>query len=149
MEHRLCKHCKIEKPIDEFKKDRRYTVTRCKSCSNLYESIRRNIKWRSPNELPSHLEYKRNHKLQNSEHNKTRNIRIKDTSDWTITKQSLESILIRQDYSCNLCGCNISSIKEKDHIIPLSKWWKHTITNIQFVCPKCNLKKASKTNPMS
>jgi 5-methylcytosine-specific restriction endonuclease McrA len=31
-----------------------------------------------------------------------------------------------------------------DHIIPLSKWWPHSIWNIQILCPFCNMSKYNK-----
>lgn len=66
---------------------------------------------------------------------------IKNTCDGTVTKESLNSLIVNQWYKCNICSCDISKNPEKDHIIPLSKWWQHTISNIQYLCWLCNRKK--------
>lgn len=72
--------------------------------------------------------------------NRRRNL-INSTSDWTIDKSSLQYVLYMQEFRCNICWCDIRWNAEKDHIIPLSRWWKHTIWNIQYLCWLCNRKK--------
>ena len=44
---------------------------------------------------------------------------------------------------CELCGNNLSSIKEChfDHIYPFVKGGKSTLENCQLLCAACNLKK--------
>ena len=69
---------------------------------------------------------------------------IKLTDDGTITLKSLDALCIAQDYKCNICKTDISGRREKDHIIPVSKGGPHTISNIQWVCPRCNKTKANK-----
>lgn len=70
-------------------------------------------------------------------------------SDWSITIQSLDLLLSEQLWKCNHCWIllewlvsdNWCSWKHLDHIIPLSKWWTHVLSNVQWLCWKCNLKK--------
>jgi 5-methylcytosine-specific restriction endonuclease McrA len=44
---------------------------------------------------------------------------------------------------CNYCLKDIILREDRhlDHIFPLSKWWLHTINNLQWLCVKCNLSK--------
>jgi len=51
----------------------------------------------------------------------------------------------KQNYNCNHCGINLNNVKKHlDHIIPLSKWWKHKIDNVQYLCMHCNCSKWNK-----
>lgn len=68
---------------------------------------------------------------------------INSTSDWSINKNSLHYIICQQWFRCNMCKCDIRLKAEKDHIIPLIKWWKHTIWNIQYLCWFCNRMKGT------
>ena len=47
---------------------------------------------------------------------------------------------------CELCGNNLSSIKEChfDHVYPFVKGGKSTLENCQLLCAACNLKKNDK-----
>lgn len=58
--------------------------------------------------------------------------------------EELESLLCSQSYRCNNCGCDISEHKHLDHHIPLSKGGTHTIDNVVWLCPSCNLSKSNK-----
>ena len=71
---------------------------------------------------------------------------IRTTSDWTVTQTALDELLASQSCKCPLCWIDISERSERhlDHVIPLSKWWLHTISNLQWLCPKCNMKKSNK-----
>lgn len=71
-----------------------------------------------------------------------RNALKKSTTDNTITKEAIEKLLIKQENKCLSCG---KKLKEYhiDHIIPLSKKGKHTIKNIQLLCPRCNILKSN------
>lgn len=92
--------------------------------------------------------------LKNTEWNK-RKIYNK-IEDWTINYWSLKDIYENQYHKCKLCWIDLQNIrliyhnwknvswKHLDHIIPLSKWWKHTIYNVQYLCWKCNIHKHAK-----
>ena len=75
------------------------------------------------------------------------------TDDWTINYKNTQSLLKKQNNKCNMCWCELNlsywitrkiDWKHIDHIIPLSKWWRHSIDNIQWLCYKCNMSKSNK-----
>ena len=55
----------------------------------------------------------------------------------------LQELLVAQDYKCNKCGCDISEEKHLDHHVPLSKGGTHSIDNVVWLCPTCNLTKSA------
>jgi len=62
----------------------------------------------------------------------------------TFYKKEIELMIVNQKYKCINCK---TSIKEKyhiDHIIPISLGGSNYISNIQILCPPCNLKKNAK-----
>ncbi len=81
--------------------------------------------------------------------NKRRSLKRK-TYDGTVPLDSvypltaeLEQLLMYQNYKCNNCGCDITKEKHLDHHIPLSKGGQHSICNVVWLCPKCNLIKGA------
>ena len=70
----------------------------------------------------------------------------KSTEDGTININTTTNILNEQWWICNYCWLDIMdrNIRHLDHIYPLSKWWKHSINNVQRLCSTCNLIKWSK-----
>ncbi len=56
----------------------------------------------------------------------------------------LHALLTKQDNKCYLCNTDISSTKHLDHWIPLSKGGSHSIDNVIWLCPTCNLQKSAK-----
>ena len=69
---------------------------------------------------------------------------MKATDDKTITNRAIQLMMEEQMYMCNDCGKYIANDFHKDHIKPLSKGGDHSITNIQLLCPTCNLSKSDK-----
>lgn len=70
---------------------------------------------------------------------------LKEISDGTVNKKSLIDMYEFQNHKCDYCGCNLDSTKKHiDHIIPLSRGGLHTISNIHYVCSKCNHSKGDK-----
>jgi 5-methylcytosine-specific restriction endonuclease McrA len=70
-----------------------------------------------------------------------RRARIFNTDDGTITHSAIINIFISQDYMCAYCKKNVRNKYHIDHIKFLSNGGQHTITNIQILCPTCNLRK--------
>jgi len=70
----------------------------------------------------------------------------KTSSDWTITIEATRRILEDQWGVCNYCWLDITdrSTRHLDHIHPVSKWWCHSIYNVQWLCINCNLTKWNK-----
>jgi len=59
-----------------------------------------------------------------------------------LTKE-LQELLHIQEYKCNNCRCDITNNHHLDHHIPLSKGGTHSISNVVFLCPTCNLTKSA------
>lgn len=85
--------------------------------------------------------------------NVNRRIKEKSNSDWTIKPSSIKKLLIDQWYKCAKCWIYMKWIKknwrniyELDHIIPIAKWWPHSIYNVQWLCNTCNVFKSDKLN---
>ena len=55
-------------------------------------------------------------------------------------------LLASQEYRCAVCGTDIRSPQpyHLDHIIPLSRFGMHDDSNLQCLCPPCNLSKGAK-----
>lgn len=144
-----CNRCNIKKSVDEFYKDKRWLFwvrSICKECDSLWR-----IEWYQNNRdrlLEQHNNYAKTnkwlevHRLCNARRRKE----TKKTCDKTINFDNAQSILIEQNYKCNYCSKDITEHKTRhlDHIIPVSKWWLHTIKNVQWLCIKCNLSKHNK-----
>ena len=63
------------------------------------------------------------------------------TADGTITKQSLQELLIKQNNKCHHCKCKLDETKHLDHYMPLSRGGIHSIENVVWSCPGCNMRK--------
>ena len=62
---------------------------------------------------------------------------------YPLTKE-LQELLHTQDYKCNNCRSDITNAKHLDHHIPLSKGGTHSINNVVWLCPTCNMTKSDK-----
>lgn len=90
-------------------------------------------------------EYRKKNKEYYLAYKRWRETRILDSNDNTITQDNLMLLLDHQKNKCSICWCNLKyNKKHLDHIIPISKWWIHSIFNVQRLCAKCNLEKSSK-----
>lgn len=69
---------------------------------------------------------------------------LKKTDDGTITAEAITRMIAQQKGLCNICKKDISGKYEVDHIFPVVKGGRHTISNIQLLCRPCNIKKGSK-----
>lgn len=88
-------------------------------------------------------EYKKNNKevVKNHHHKRRAN---KAKAGGSFTKQEILNMMCVQQSKCNICNCDISKKYHIDHIRPISKGGNNFITNIQLLCPPCNLKKGDK-----
>jgi len=72
---------------------------------------------------------------------------IISTCDGTVTKESLQRLRVKQNNKCYDCNCRLDfKAKNKvhlDHRIPLSKGGIHSITNVVYLCKRCNLTKSN------
>ncbi len=60
------------------------------------------------------------------------------------TTNQIVNLLKRQNSKCANCLCSIKQGYHVDHISPLSRGGSNDITNIQLLCPSCNMRKGSK-----
>ena len=91
-------------------------------------------------------QYYQNHKDEFIFRARERKKRIRETKDGTITKESLDKMYEKQLHRCDYCGCDLYKYgKHLDHIFPLIRGGRHTLSNVHWVCPKCNLSKNDKT----
>jgi len=101
----------------------------------------------------NHKKYRQTEAYKISKANSTNKRRVLkiNSSDGTIPTdnlypltQELEYLLELQDYKCNNCDCDITQGKHLDHHIPLSKGGTHSINNVVWLCPTCNMRKSDK-----
>lgn len=152
MSHQIektCSKCTITKSISEYCKEKKWLYWVRSVCKKCWSNWNRN---RYINNRESILENKKNwdqsikwKELYRLYRSKKRAL-IRTTSDWTINYSSTIKILECQDYKCSYCWIDIYDRESRhlDHIHPLSKWWIHSIKNVQWLCCKCNLEKSDK-----
>ena len=154
----LCTKCNTEKKLKYFHKDKQkegWYSRVCKECrkkesathykQNSERILKRNKKWYRENTDKYNVRYKQ---YQHSEkYRLTRRVRTnrkKETADWSITFDSLHKLKLRQK-KCNICWIKLDWEKKRsvhlDHIIPLSREWKHILSNVQRLCATCNRRK--------
>lgn len=149
---KTCTKCLSELDISNFSKWR----SRCKECSS---EDKAEYLSRNPNQWREYyyayrdklLEYSRQYKKSDKYklykvNDKHKRRQIEQYSDNSVTQESLDDMLLTQNSLCNICKCNIEnrSSRHLDHIYPISRWWLHTITNLQWLCVTCNLSKSNK-----
>jgi 5-methylcytosine-specific restriction endonuclease McrA len=156
-ENKKCIKCKKFKDIDDFGKDRTRKSGRhpyCKKCQKVYinvnkeAKIKRAILWNKNNperrsEITKKWTVKNKHLT--SYYKAVRRKREKNLSDGTLIPENINKL------NKNICGICKKSLDwsnpskiHLDHIIPLSKNGKHSITNVQWTHAKCNLSKNDK-----
>lgn len=165
---KTCKECWLERILTYFRKDSKWKFwvwTKCKSCTKKYNTnyYSENKDWiddinkiyyENNKERLNYLNKLNKRKLYKTEEwrekmllrNQKYRALKKSTDDWTINFSSTREVLDKQGWVCNYCLVDIMerSARHLDHIYPLSKWWVHSIYNIQWLCPHCNLTKSDK-----
>jgi len=60
--------------------------------------------------------------------------------------EDITEILKRQKFKCAECGVSVKDKKNRhvDHIMPLALGGSNWPTNLQILCPPCNLSKSAK-----
>jgi hypothetical protein len=61
-----------------------------------------------------------------------------------LPKGTVSAKLKTQNYLCAICKTSVADKYHVDHIFPLAKGGKHEPSNIQILCPSCNVRKAAK-----
>lgn len=126
---RTCKHCKVTKSIDEFRRDHRKPNTIRWDCKECEKNSRKKRHKKSPIRKKLHGINQR-HKIK-------------------ITLEELQSVIDQSEHQCYYCNSWIDITDSRqfqfDHRQPLSKGGTNEIKNIVLSCTKCNQKKNDKT----
>lgn len=69
---------------------------------------------------------------------------IKKNSEGSYNLRDINKLLQDQTYKCNFCFISIKKKYHVDHVIPLSKGGSNWPSNLQLLCPTCNLRKGAK-----
>ena len=160
----VCTKCAENKPLSMFSKDKRAKSgyqSACKVCqSNYYKEnkesyqLLKNGNKKYGEKMKEYFikkrekinEYKRSRyntdegRLKVLSGNYKRKNKTRETNDGTVTAEALIQKLLAQEYKCAITGEHLYKY-HIDHIIPLNKGGKHTISNIQFVLPEINMSK--------
>jgi len=141
---KICSQCNIEKELILYRlrKDTWKYRNKCNDCLSIFW---KDYKLKNQNRIKDkNYKYKKSHiwRLSYIAYNSKRRALIKTTSDWTITKEALDLLFNNQWWKCNYC--NNTKNLHLDHIKPISKWWPHSINNVQWLCQSCNLTKWNK-----
>lgn len=69
---------------------------------------------------------------------------IKLATGGTFTAEDIKKMLKQQKGKCVVCKVGITKFYHIDHIMPLARGGHNGISNIQLLCPTCNLTKSAK-----
>jgi 5-methylcytosine-specific restriction endonuclease McrA len=104
----------------------------------------------SPNQLCASLErarqYKKENRLQATAIERTRRARFRGSEGFH-TATEITGLLQKQKCKCANCKVSLKAGYHADHIMPLARGGSNWISNIQLLCPTCNMRKSAK-DPM-
>lgn len=63
-----------------------------------------------------------------------------------LPRGTIKNLICKQNGLCVYCFTDITNKYHVDHIIPLAKNGKHEPSNLQILCPGCNVKKWTKSD---
>lgn len=167
---KICTKCDMEKEISEFYKDSRAatkTTSKCKDCIDKYQKekastieYKKSQKVYMENYMKSYIPTEHTKKLQKesqkeyrkkstqsglrAEYHRKRRALQNSNDDGTVTMGYLTELLNIQSNRCYYCNVKLDNYKHLDHYKPISKGGVHSISNIVWSCPSCNLKKGAK-----
>ena len=165
-----CKKCKKDYDSSYRKKNREKLNASHREFSSSPEAKTKKKEYADNNKKKTaeyQAGYRAGHKEKVSEYNKMyragdagryirsksqqlRELRIRETSDGSITADSRRELFELQDGKCYMCDCDLTQLKKRnihlDHILPLAKGGKHVIENVAWSCASCNLTKGSSVN---
>lgn len=141
---RLCKKCKVE--------TERNSRGECKVCvrnndakwraANIEKHRIRSRKWGEDNREKVRAWKSANPDLIKAAKHRRRANKL--NSGGSFTSLDIKNIYTLQRGKCVCCSISLKKSYHVDHIMPLSKSGSNDKTNIQLLCPNCNLQKHSK-----
>ena len=156
---RECRVCKAVKPLTEFYASKRYGPAKvCKICDNKARgerdkkdragARRRYADWLArPGNKEKTQAYYRKHYADNKERymrNTLNRIARLKGAQGKHSLQQIRELKSRQKNKCVACHADVSVKYHVDHIVPLIKGGTNDITNIQILCPTCNMSKQAR-----
>lgn len=154
---RICARCYLDLPASSFalKPDMCSGLsTYCKECTREIDRDRSKTEAR----IASHKAYAERNKERINErqrdfytrnkelfytHNRKRKARLVSVGG-AHTRDDIARLLKLQKHRCAYCRCSIRKSRHIDHIVPLKLGGSNDWTNLQALCPPCNLKKGAK-----
>jgi 5-methylcytosine-specific restriction endonuclease McrA len=113
--------------------------------ANKQAALEKNREWRGKN-LERHRDLCRQWARENPESMRAivaKRRAIRNAAEGCYTAEDIAKLRAEQDGRCNCCGERLSEF-HVDHVIPLSRGGSNWPTNLQLLCPPCNLSKADK-----
>jgi 5-methylcytosine-specific restriction endonuclease McrA len=172
---RPCLTCGATKPVADFRIDGSGPRSRCRECENgqrrtEFATPEGKARRRTKHEkyMATHAETKREtdraryaadpgaHRLRariwkaanpdkHATHRERRNELLRATADGTVTRQNLRRLLDAA-VKCPYCGARLTDeTKSLDHVTPLARGGRHSLSNLTVCCLKCNVSKGAKT----
>lgn len=141
------KHTKSKRVLYFTATQGQATIKKCTICGKLKELSEFNLRKTYCRDCQSNV--KAEYRKRDSYHisNDRRLSRLKTESDRTVTRANVVKLYNKQNKECNYCKTHLPLCEmHKDHITPLIRGGKHSISNIQLLCPRCNLKKGKLTH---
>lgn len=156
---KTCKQCGVLKQLTEFACDRHKAdghVNQCKQCRRAYDVRRyeekkveiqtRKLAYRSANRhlgrAQSAAWARANPEARAAERAAYRARKV--NAEGRYTAQDIGEIRRLQKGKCAVCASSLKAGEHRDHIVPLFLGGTNHKTNIQLLCPPCNLSKAAK-----
>ena len=153
-----CQHCKIEKSLSEFHRNKNKTnghCPECKVCANARsakryaregEKLRRQMAEQRKRDYQYRIEIERRSRAKNkNKYRPARNARqsirnrFLHSTPFVVIDKDLRKIYNSPCWKCGTCE-NISL----DHVIPISKGGTHSVGNMISLCRSCNSSKSNK-----
>ena len=147
-----CTKCGVEKPLDEFYKDRGSKRADCKDCHNAAsrawnqknrdESAPLSREWREQNKkrrAQQLRDWRRANPDAGAQHQQRRRARKRGNGVFAISPRDMRRL---ERGSCASCGAQDNL--HIDHIVPIAKGGTHSIGNLQILCSTCNCSKGAK-----
>jgi 5-methylcytosine-specific restriction endonuclease McrA len=154
-----CAKCGTTKPLSEFRffPSRNGYRARCKLCLSEDHkewnakarplTLEHAARWKRKNK-ERHRAYTAAWKILNREQalaqNQVRRAR-KAKSQGSFTAADIRAMLSLQNGRCAACHMPVGDSFHRDHIIPLASGGSNDISNIQLLCPPCNLSKGARS----